>query len=64
MVESGPMAKELDAELHLLNNAIRARDLKTWTKWTAEFEAWVSSDCSGRCPFKTLEILKCMFFTC
>jgi hypothetical protein len=38
------MAEELEKEYLMLNAAVHKRDLASWTKWDAEFDAWMSGD--------------------
>jgi hypothetical protein len=51
------MAEALENEYELLNTAIRERDPRRWKQWDAEFDAWMSGDRSGRCPFEAEEIV-------
>jgi hypothetical protein len=56
LLEAAPMAEELEKEYLMLNAAVHKRDLASWTKWDAEFDAWMSGDRSGWCPFETKEV--------
>jgi hypothetical protein len=57
LLEAAPMAEALENEYELLNTAIRERDPRRWKQWDAEFDAWMSGDRSGRCPFEAEEIV-------
>jgi hypothetical protein len=63
LYEAGPMVEEHYGEFELLDTAVKARDDdlhpsagdKVRLRWIREFDAWVSGDQTGLCPFHMLE---------